>query len=55
MATYYFTEEGSYGAADSVAILDTTKWTAADWQEIDAAADSDRLGIALSIAARTNA
>lgn len=47
---YYFATDGSYGSADSMEVLDTTKWTEADWEEIFEAYDHNRVEVALEIA-----
>jgi hypothetical protein len=47
---YYFATDGSYGSADSMEVLDTTKWTEADWEEIFEAYDHNRLEVAVEIA-----
>ena len=45
----YFTEDGSYGAATNLEILDTVLWTDKDWQQIEDCADNDRLSVARKI------
>jgi len=36
----YFAEDGSYGNAVGLMVLDTTKWTALDWEIIDSVSDN---------------
>lgn len=48
----YFSLDGSYGAADEVRIIDTSRWTGDDWEDIDRASDTDRLDLAIEIAQR---
>jgi len=47
---YYFASDGSYGVwDDSSTIIDTTGWTASDWEEIDSCLDSERAFVARGI------
>lgn len=51
MATYYFTDEGNYGyLTESSVICDTSKWTMADWEEVERCLDSERAFVARGIA-----
>jgi hypothetical protein len=45
----YFTEEGAYGNTEDLTIIDTTNWTAKDWERIENASDGERHDIALII------
>lgn len=49
MTTHYFATDGNYGDGDQVAIIDTTRWTSADWARIEAASDNDRFAVAKRI------
>ena len=40
MATYV-TADGSYGGALGMVVVDTSKWTDDDWDELDLAANRD--------------
>lgn len=46
---YYFADDGNYGNADRLTILDVSKWTDADWDEIDGEPDELRVSTALEI------
>jgi hypothetical protein len=50
MEPHYFAEDGNFGSAEGIAILDTTYWTEDDWMEIEGASDYERVGVARSIA-----
>lgn len=52
--TAYFTPGGTYGDTAGMVIISTAGFTAADWDEIDAASDSDRATVAERIADRVN-
>lgn len=43
---HYFSQDGNYGDADALLVVDTTDWTNEDWDEIDEAPDYDRPRIA---------
>ena len=47
MATYYFAEDGSWGDATDIILLDEDDYTFSDeqWEEISNATDSERLGL----------
>lgn len=45
----YFAEDGNYGPADKLEVIDTAKWTAGDWQKIENASDSERVSVAKAI------
>lgn len=45
----YFAEDGSYGNAVGLEVIDTAKWTAGDWHKIGNASDSERLPLAKAI------
>lgn len=50
---YYFHEDGSYGwLTEHSVITDTSKWTLADWTEIEECHDSERAFIARGIASK---
>jgi hypothetical protein len=46
----YFAEDGTYGNAKGLLVLDTELWTEDDWHKIDTASDNERATVALSIA-----
>lgn len=49
--TYYFAMDGNYGWLEPGSVIaNTSKWTLADWAEIEDAADSERAFIARGIA-----
>lgn len=45
----YFTNDGTYGDANKMVIVDTTHWSDVDWYNIDQSSDSERLHIALKL------
>lgn len=47
---HYFSQDGNYGDADSLTVVDTSRWTSDDWDEIDEAPDYDRPRLARLIA-----
>lgn len=51
MATY-FAQDGSFGDAHGIIILDTDDWTNKQWLKIDQADDDDRIVVALEIATK---
>ena len=44
--THYFTEDGNYGEADKLVVIETSSWNEEDWQEIDDTPDWDRPRVA---------
>jgi hypothetical protein len=44
--SYYFAEDGNYGEADKLVVIETSKWNEDDWQEIDDTPDWDRPRVA---------
>jgi hypothetical protein len=42
----YFAEDGSYGGASGLLVLETTHWSELDWQLIDMARDEARPTVA---------
>ena len=38
----YFAEDGNYGDADGMVVMETTFWNADDWDIIEQASDADR-------------
>jgi hypothetical protein len=46
----YFAEDGSFGTAKGIQILDTGKWSEEDWERIDNASDGERAQVARTIA-----
>lgn len=49
---HFFSNDGSYGDADGILVVDTDTWTDEDWRDINDASDSTRLDIAKDIAER---
>lgn len=45
----YFAQDGSYGDALGMAIIDTALWTAEDWEAMDEAIDYERVALAQQI------
>lgn len=43
---YYFAQDGSYGVATDLVLVDTTDWSEDDWQLIEFSTDSERASIA---------
>ena len=39
---HYFASDGNYGSAVDLSIIETSEWTAQDWQRIENASDSER-------------
>jgi hypothetical protein len=48
----YFATDGSFGDASELEILDVSKWSEADWNEIQDEADEYRIATARLIAQR---
>lgn len=46
----YFAMDGNYGDAHGTIIIDTSAWTADDWDAIESASDHDRIVVATTIA-----
>jgi hypothetical protein len=42
----YFASDGSYGDADQLVIVDTSKWDDSRWEAIQNATDNDRIKVA---------
>lgn len=40
---FYFSNDGSYGSAEDMVILDTSDWTADDWDVIEYSTDMHRV------------
>ena len=49
MTTHYFTPDGEYGDADGLAIIDTSRFTRRDWDDISATRKDERLAAARMI------
>lgn len=49
MSQHYFASDGNYGDADQIVLIDTTRWTPADWARIEAASDGHRFQVAKRI------
>lgn len=50
MALTYFAQDGSYGDAAGLIIIDTRAWNNNEWDRAEMAHDRDRASIALQIA-----
>jgi hypothetical protein len=48
----YFATDGSFGDASELEILDVSKWSEADWNEVQDEADEYRIATARLIAQR---
>ena len=46
----YFAEDGNYGNADGILVLETTLWSELDWQMVDEVSDGARPTVARLIA-----
>ena len=49
MTKYYFAEDGSYGEAEGLVIVDTGQWTEAMWKAVSEECESDRLATLLQL------
>lgn len=52
MSLTYFTNDGSYGNAKNLVVVDTSKWTDEDWTETEQALSWEQSQVAMRIAAR---
>ena len=50
----YFAIDGNYGDADFLVVMDTTQWTAEDWDAIDESSDYRRIRTAQEIQEKYN-
>ena len=50
MALTYFAQDGSYGDAAGLVIIDTRAWNNDQWESVESAGDYERAAIAASIA-----
>jgi hypothetical protein len=55
MSKTYFAEDGNYGNAESMTVVDTDNWTDEDWEVIDESLDSERPWVAELIARKHGA
>lgn len=46
----YFAQDGNYGSADGMTVMETTLWSELDWQMVDEASDEHRVTVARLIA-----
>lgn len=46
----YFAEDGNYGSADKLAVVDTSKWTGEEWAIVEENSDYDRPAVATQLA-----
>ena len=51
MALTYFAQDGSYGDAAGLIIIDTRAWNQDEWDRVDNALDLMRVSVALEVAA----
>lgn len=42
----YFAQDGNYGSADGITVMETTLWSQLDWQMIDEVSDEHRATVA---------
>ena len=50
MALTYFAQDGSYGDAAGIVILDTRAWSNVDWDRVQSAMDYRRVAEAVEVA-----
>lgn len=50
---HYFTEDGTYGDALEIVILDTSNFTPEEWEWVEETSDSDRLRMAITAFVRS--
>lgn len=50
MTLHYFAEDGSYGDASNLEVIDTSDWTEEEWEMVEEASDSNRSYVAAYIA-----
>jgi len=43
MSKHYFAEDGNFGSAKNLVVVDTTEWKDRDWLAIENASDSERV------------
>ena len=43
---HYFAEDGNYGSASGLTVMETTHWNETDWEIIEAASDAARPEVA---------
>ena len=55
MTKFYFAEDGNYGDAENLLVVDGTMFTEAEWEEIETAHDGDRIEIVLEMLGERNA
>ena len=48
----YFSNDGSFGNANNLVVVDTSKWTDEDWTETEEALSWEQSQVAMRIAAR---
>jgi hypothetical protein len=51
----YVAQDGNYGDAEGMALIDTTGWDEDDFECLDSAPDGDRITTAINIAVRKDA
>jgi hypothetical protein len=51
----YFSTDGNYGTAQGLLVINTERFTEADWQAIEEASDNERATTAQAIADRLGA
>lgn len=49
MALTYVSPDGSYGSAEGLVIVDTSKWTDSDWNQLEWAMDENMPKVAMEI------
>jgi hypothetical protein len=43
MTLHYFAEDGNYGSAEGLIVVDSSTFTEEEWEEIDSLPDNDRI------------
>ena len=52
MGKHYFAQDGNYGSAEGLVLVDTDQWTEQDFELIDESLDSERAEVARKIFAK---
>lgn len=51
---HYFAEDGNYGDANGLVVIETTRWTELDWEDIEMSSDESRPATAETISKKYN-
>jgi hypothetical protein len=55
MTKYYFADDGNYGDAEGLLVVDDNDFSTAEWEVIETAHDSERLWLVRGLLGMTNA